>query len=134
MVTVEVFSTHPIWFSAFFSTLASPCLRLSSQLNFQTLRVWASWRIWSYEFWIWGIHSPGCLQSWFGLVRFGSLRLRSWFALVRSWFAQKAKKIRFFEGLRNPGSFWFAFGSLRLRSWFALVRSWFAAVPLRFRS
>ena len=61
------------------------------------------------------------------LVRFGSL-------LVRSWFAQKAKKIRFFEGLRNPGSLWFAFGSLRLRSWFALVRSWFAAVPLRFRS
>ena len=36
VVTVEVLSTHPIWFSAFFSTLASPCLRLSSQLNFQT--------------------------------------------------------------------------------------------------
>ena len=86
VVTVEVFSTHPIWFSAFFSTPASPCLSLSFQLN-----------------------------------RFGSLRLRSWFALVRSWFAQKAKKIRFFEGLRNPGSFWFAFGSLRLRSMAAAV-------------
>ena len=33
VVTVEVFSTHPIWFSAFFSTPASP--RLSFQLNFQ---------------------------------------------------------------------------------------------------
>jgi len=35
VVTVEVFSTHPIWFSAFFSTLASPCLKLNFQLNFQ---------------------------------------------------------------------------------------------------